>query len=102
RTRHLRTSPLFPYTTLFRSLHAIGNYPVVPPEEPAACPGGRLRYGDAHVQPVEHAAGAQQGGDAVREPMLVVGVKRCHQRERRRSEEHTSELQSLAYLVCRL
>src|SRR2546425_4940277 len=28
--------------------------------------------------------------------------RRCSPTERRRSEEHTSELQSLAYLVCRL
>src|SRR2546425_4780552 len=34
-------------------------------------------------------------------PDLVVR-DRLHQRFERRSEEHTSELQSLAYLVCRL
>src|SRR2546425_7770615 len=28
--------------------------------------------------------------------------RRCRSADRRRSEEHTSELQSLAYLVCRL
>src|SRR5205823_8380890 len=32
----------------------------------------------------------------------VVGVERPHDRRAGRSEEHTSELQSLAYLVCRL
>src|SRR5687767_15641727 len=66
-------STLFPYTTLFRS----------------ACDEGR--------------AGAAAGGR---------GRRRRHRRLRARlgarrrgggrSEEHTSELQSLAYLVCRL
>src|SRR5205823_12874947 len=40
-------------------------------------------------------------GDELPERLLVIGdyiwVQHCH-----RSEEHTSELQSLAYLVCRL
>src|SRR2546425_6953553 len=67
-------STLFPYTTLFRSLS------FVPRRDP-------LRLG---VLPVlRHAI---SHGD--------------HKRARRprpcRSEEHTSELQSLAYLVCRL
>src|SRR2546425_3201890 len=33
---------------------------------------------------------------------FAYGAKRSSKRVRRRSEEHTSELQSLAYLVCRL
>src|SRR3989441_3164944 len=57
-------STLFPYTTLFRSLH-----------------------------------GAQVG--AALEEMAREGVTE-HVRRHLRSEEHTSELQSLAYLVCRL
>src|SRR5687767_15494107 len=40
------------------------------------------------------------------EPQLVTEAKtfeeRCSTKRRARSEEHTSELQSLAYLVCRL
>src|SRR3712207_6915797 len=87
-------STLFPYTTLFRSV-------------------GRLeaRVGEraAHRQ---HGAGAVLGGSG-----LMVSVGRCaippDDRERRRpprgrgagalrSEEHTSELQSRQYLVCRL
>src|SRR2546425_6873547 len=72
-------STLFPYTTLFRS--------------------------NDHWDPRDGAERrARHGGDAGEvgrhpgaEPMpsrLVVDVER--------SEEHTSELQSLAYLVCRL
>src|SRR3989441_6570721 len=78
-------STLFPYTTLFRSPHRAGRYgagdPGGRPERPAADPAlpapRRPAGGAAGV--VAHAAG-----------------------DRNRSEEHTSELQSLAYLVCRL
>src|SRR5205823_12498368 len=37
-----------------------------------------------------------------RNVFLLVGVLRMHALLHERSEEHTSELQSLAYLVCRL
>src|SRR2546423_10727377 len=40
--------------------------------------------------------------DRVRPARSGPGDRPAHQVERRRSEEHTSELQSLAYLVCRL
>src|SRR2546425_3343844 len=70
-------STLFPYTTLFRSRP-------VPRERHAA--GGA---GD--VPP--------QGGVA---PVARVRRRRGNGAVLRRSEEHTSELQSLAYLVCRL
>src|SRR2546425_8462929 len=67
-------STLFPYTTLFRS--AVGARPA---------PGQRLSA-------TEVGAGA-----------TVVGARRWFSGgEIGRSEEHTSELQSLAYLVCRL
>src|SRR5437016_11495345 len=84
-------STLFPYTTLFRSyIHqpeassppgAMGVY------DP---PGGgrRLRTGEAHQLPI-----ATSEGEAKRLPRAV-GIPR--------SEEHTSELQSLTNLVCRL
>src|SRR3712207_7414510 len=70
-------STLFPYTTLFRSAPAHGR-----PEH--------ARTGlEPHTQPV---LGDQGGG------VSVVGGDRRHGR----SEEHTSELQSRQYLVCRL
>src|SRR2546425_8767147 len=95
------TSTLFPYTTLFRS-HVFGQ-------------GGRPRRG-GHQQglaggggqaclprgsllpaervPARHPAAARPpGGHPV--------ARRTFSRDVR-SEEHTSELQSLAYLVCRL
>src|SRR3712207_8839094 len=72
-------STLFPYTTLFRSKAAVA---VLSPLEIA---GGLLQRAGARGM-----AGRAQREDPER-------------RERRvRSEEHTSELQSRQYLVCRL
>src|SRR5437763_9321981 len=74
-------STLFPYTTLFRSF-------VRPDRERPAVPA---RVPDADQ------AGARR--DRHRRPRLAGGVRRP---PRGRSEEHTSELQSPMYLVCRL
>src|SRR2546429_6056648 len=71
-------STLFPYTTLFRSLSG---------RRPGS--EGESRVGD-RPHP-EHAA----QGAALRESRRGAGVSR-------RSEEHTSELQSRLHLVCRL
>src|SRR3712207_7536670 len=89
-------STLFPYTTLFRSLALVvdrrqrqrGRVQRVDPLLRRAAGVGRLAQepDELRHQPV---VGALEG-DA-----LVAGV-------RRRSEEHTSELQSRQYLVCRL
>src|SRR3712207_8328408 len=83
-------STLFPYTTLFRSREALN----------------RVR-GDGLVGKSHKADRQPAKRDAVgrSEP---VGVERAGRairhgrRLRRRSEEHTSELQSRQYLVCRL
>src|SRR3989441_9273709 len=76
-------STLFPYTTLFRS-RSTRPAPAVPrrrePHEPVVAPA-RPRG-----RPLLHRA-APRPLRVARDP---------------RSEEHTSELQSLAYLVCRL
>src|SRR3712207_8762987 len=84
-------STLFPYTTLFRS--------AARPALRAA--GGR---GDAGLARRTRHAGrgvclvhAAPGGPRARDPRR--GLLRL---ERERSEEHTSELQSRQYLVCRL
>src|SRR3712207_8601580 len=71
-------STLFPYTTLFRSHRLQHRLPVVV-QAPVGVLGGRDAPGDR-----EHLLA---GGD------VVLDV---------RSEEHTSELQSRQYLVCRL
>src|SRR2546422_7435040 len=72
-------STLFPYTTLFRS--------VVQREPHRAAPVG--------VAPEE--ACVRLGGRVVHPVLLPV-----HREHERRSEEHTSELQSRLHLVCRL
>src|SRR3712207_6896356 len=76
-------STLFPYTTLFRS------------GEPA------LGFAERADHPARHAPGAGPdgplAGDHRRERSPLPG-----RRVAPRSEEHTSELQSRQYLVCRL
>src|SRR5690606_41351880 len=72
-------STLFPYTTLFRS-----------PRRPA---------GRGHLPPRRRSPGARL--PRVRRPPPVRGRPR-RTRGSRRSEEHTSELQSRENLVCRL
>src|SRR3712207_9522537 len=95
-------STLFPYTTLFRS-----RGPLDQNHDPA-------RLGVAHqgfVQPSEghdptavlrhglrRAARVATVEVVIRQVEEVEGVER----HTRRSEEHTSELQSRQYLVCRL
>src|SRR5687767_15509253 len=82
-------STLFPYTTLFRSRAARGAR-----RRPPVRRHRRLRA-------AAHAAGrlrAQEGRDRHR----AAEPDRHHRQPAGRSEEHTSELQSLAYLVCRL
>src|SRR5437016_11348055 len=82
-------STLFPYTTLFRSLGVenllIGNFA----DNAAAAVESAQRLGE--VDRVVDLNGTGDGGG----PDLL-GV------ETARSEEHTSELQSLTNLVCRL
>src|SRR5205823_14769769 len=76
-------STLFPYTTLFRSRPRSCSSPSTRP----AGPRRSFRRDDAGRRLGRCAGG---GAPALR-PLA-----------RARSEEHTSELQSLAYLVCRL
>src|SRR5947209_16864682 len=75
-------STLFPYTTLFRSRPARGQL-----------------HGGSAIRAPDHSPGEPQVHDR----------RACFQRKRHlgrrdslRSEEHTSELQSRQYLVCRL
>src|SRR5687767_15635639 len=94
-------STVFPYTTLFRSAEAERAHAGAARPR-AARPGQRPR-GDRHaevgpghvrVRRVE----VQAGGDL----LVVQGQRGLEQPGDARSEVHTSELQSLAYLVCRL
>src|SRR5205823_9781752 len=91
--------PLFPYTTLFRS--PLGNADAEPDLAPAPAPidlqpRHRLAHLDRHPDRALGRIGA--GQRVVEEHHDPVALPRSG----RRSEEHTSELQSLAYLVCRL
>src|SRR3712207_8648010 len=85
-------STLFPYTTLFRSVEDLTNARRLNVRQPrVAGTVGALRPRDHH----ERLHGVVVGRLVV-EPDVVVVRADC------RSEEHTSELQSRQYLVCRL
>src|SRR3712207_8361243 len=80
-------STLFPYTTLFRSGSA-GTLVAAPPARPAdRCAQDRANWLPTH-------------GPEARRPVAAPRVAR--EPHQARSEEHTSELQSRQYLVCRL
>src|SRR2546425_4100003 len=70
-------STLFPYTTLFRS-----SDPIVVVESGPRLTDDELKAAATRAYP----------------GYTIIGIRRGQNR----SEEHTSELQSLAYLVCRL
>src|SRR3712207_8204164 len=82
-------STLFPYTTLFRSL---GRSPC--PDREAKTTPARHR----HRSPLP-SMGMVHGW---KERELALAIAAGRGAPRRRSEEHTSELQSRQYLVCRL
>src|SRR5205823_13947251 len=85
-------STLFPYTTLFRSEKPAGVHPGLG-HLPADL-GVRKPNDVQLVQRQQERANSQYA----RAPLETD----AGQRQVQRSEEHTSELQSLAYLVCRL
>src|SRR2546425_7710377 len=80
-------STLFPYTTLFRS----GGFARRHRDEPM----DRMARKALEETPLRLAMAASYEG-AQRVANLEKAVRKI------RSEEHTSELQSLAYIVCRL
>src|SRR5205823_10132112 len=95
-------APLFPYTTLFRSLRGKASLVVL---------GENALAVDSDVEDAAAAAddlrldaelfldlSRQTGGS--REVVSNAAVINSYLHSWQRSEEHTSELQSLAYLVC--
>src|SRR3712207_6965944 len=89
-------STLFPYTTLFRSRADARRVDGQTPAHPLA---GELVYERRQLQLGDHRGGElPQGGDVPVGPIARLGVEDAQDR----SEEHTSELQSRQYLVCRL
>src|SRR3712207_8890656 len=80
-------STLFPYTTLFRSAALVPLGPLLPE-------GGQFEAGGPFDAPVEQLRVEDVGHPVRRHMPTRPGDER--------SEEHTSELQSRQYLVCRL
>src|SRR3712207_7221208 len=86
-------STLFPYTTLFRSLAAVDLTAPLARSDDAVPQENRSSTTDAAAELA--AAVTRQLIASKQEKLVLVGNSR-------RSEEHTSELQSRQYLVCRL
>src|SRR3712207_7852651 len=74
-------STLFPYTTLFRS-----------PDLSDLRPDGTVDLATSLTRELAEETGLEEGDYRVDDEWIIV----------QRSEEHTSELQSRQYLVCRL
>src|SRR3989441_5395838 len=85
-------SPLFPYPTLFRSLGPPELY-----EHAVRRAEGVVAEGGAFA-----AVTAPHTGRSPNDKFIVREPASADEMWWNRSEEHTSELQSLAYLVCRL
>src|SRR2546425_1513304 len=81
-------STLFPYTTLFRS-------------EDRSPSGASIIFASARSSPGSPGI-SSPGNERTRISALGTRKKHGFGSTMQRSEEHTSELQSLAYLVCRL
>src|SRR5205814_3828793 len=100
--RRAPTVPTFPYTTLFRSTTCFKSktprYGIGPPkqERPKWDHGRHRRVVDvARVDASGRRASARFTFCPAADP------HRCKSKQESRSEEHTSELQSLRHLVCR-
>src|SRR5687767_15637059 len=85
-------SPLFPYTTLFRSGPRQAEADLVERDTPGVAKARLVEHWHGIVRPEDDRL-AELLHEALGVPLRDLVV---------RSEEHTSELQSLAYLVCRL
>src|SRR3712207_8329413 len=86
-------STLFPYTTLFRSAHGEAGRG----DDPDRRVGGDPAAAGQGVDQQRRGEAPEPGPDVEVELHHVAG-----DRPAERSEEHTSELQSRQYLVCRL
>src|SRR3712207_7354815 len=89
-------STLFPYTTLFRSLVPRGI------EDRHV---SRMREDRAVRESLEVSGGGSCQAFLTEDPLVLLPIRRTVRfgvRGALRSEEHTSELQSRQYLVCRL
>src|SRR5207253_11409040 len=96
-TRCPRSPPLSPYTTLFRSDPAAMEVATTAHGDIERLDRGRLRI-EEHIDARRRAGGEHDVRAAADPP---AGDRELDIVERR-SEEHTSELQSRGHLVCRL
>src|SRR3712207_9501488 len=95
-------STLFPYTTLFRSRpEQILGEDVRDRAHAVEVPTSPEELREPEVQPVATVAVAFPAGGGCRVPVARHGSV-APREGLSRSEEHTSELQSRQYLVCRL
>src|SRR5256886_8000983 len=85
-------SPLFPYTTLFRSQVELAQLEYLLP---------RLTRMWTHLSRIRGGIGLRGPGETQLETDRRV-IRRKISTLKKRSEEHTSELQSQSNLVCRL
>src|SRR3712207_8786653 len=98
-------STLFPYTTLFRS----NQEAVRAPTSASRATGGPSRsWTRSSAAGTSATADTVASSSAIATPPAIASDAPCpasretHQHASPRSEEHTSELQSRQYLVCRL
>src|SRR5438132_341436 len=93
-------SPLFPYTTLFRST---SSHVAVPPSHSGRPPSRDVRASSGRLSsPGFHFPRSLDTPRKPGNPCRCASAESCTPARRGRSEEHTSELQSHSDLVCRL
>src|SRR2546425_2697253 len=85
-------STLFPYTTLFRSVRILMSRSSHTSEQRSDDVRDTLGFAIREIDL----------GKMGKDGRFHDHIRHAPDRHRQRSEEHTSELQSLAYLVCRL
>src|SRR2546430_11053556 len=89
-------STLFPYPTLFRSIGTAADPAFM--EAPGALKGGDVSHDGARIAELTLPIAAAPMSGAPEEPHVDPQAGTTN----KRSEEHTSELQSQSNLVCRL
>src|SRR3712207_7050864 len=88
-------STLFPYTTLFRSLIVFCAFSILS--------NGKSSYITFNTNSNKKFLKSDLTGDGKDDMLYILTTKnKYHLQATTRSEEHTSELQSRQYLVCRL
>src|SRR5205814_8683318 len=94
-------SPLFPYTTLFRSHSSMSAQPIPWTTPPCTCPRASVGF---RTLPTSCTATKSMTRVAQVRRSTSTSATRAIDfvAVQERSEEHTSELQSLRHLVCRL